>query len=72
MQPDRLASIWRQYVAHLAEALKLADTARNAGQGVQQAEERVEVLGSEACILLMRVSLCNPACSRVRCLPPCN
>ena len=68
MQPERLASIWRQYVAYIKEALSLARTAQEAGQGMQQANERVELLANEACILLMRVSLCNPACSRVR--PP--
>ena len=66
MHPERLAAIWRQYVAHLAESMKLAQTAQETGQGLQQANERVELLASEACVLLMRVSLCNPACSRVR------
>ena len=71
MQPERLASIWGQYVAHVADSLKAAQLAREGGaasQALQQAEQRIELLASEAVILLMNVALANPACSRVSCL----
>ena len=69
MKPERLASIWRQYVAHLAHTLTELGAARQAQQPAAALDERVEQLANEACVLLMRVSLCNPSCSRV-CLSP--
>ena len=65
MKPERLASIWRQYVAHLARTLQELGAARQAQQAPAALDERVEQLADEACVLLMRVSLSNPSCSRV-------
>lgn len=69
MKPERLASIWRQYVAHLAHTLTELGAARQAQQPAAALDERVEQLANEACVLLMRVSLCNPSCSRVGLFP---
>ena len=66
MKPERLASIWRQYVAHLAHTLQELGAARQAQQPAAALDERLEQLANEACVLLMRVSLSNPSCSRVR------